>query len=54
MLTPSCSAFEFTAANTCKLFDATYIYKDTTDGSGTFIYVEDALWNQRGKTIGRI
>ena len=51
MLTPSCSAFRFTDDNSCQLYDATYLYKDKTDNPGISVYVQDNLWNQRGKCV---
>ena len=47
LLTGTCSAFQF-LENTCRVLDATYLYRDKTDTSTTPIYMVDAKWAMRG------
>ena len=49
MLVSGCSAFSFTDDDSCQLFEANYLYKDKTDTSPISVYIQDNLWNQRGK-----
>ena len=49
MLVSGCSAFRFTDDDSCQLFEANYLYKDKTDTSPISVYIQDNLWNQRGK-----
>ena len=51
MLTSTCSAFQFTDGEECRLFEATYLYKDVTDNNIHQVYMEDTLWNQRGNIV---
>ena len=51
MLTSTCSAFQFTNEKECRLYDATYLYKDVTDNNWHEVYMEDTLWNQRGYIV---
>ena len=50
MLVSGCSAFRFTDDDNCQLFEANYLYKDKTDTSPISVYIQDNLWNQKGKT----